>query len=122
MFKINDKLTNENYTQGAVWCNANNARIVKEADGYYIRAVPEPSIEQLSAEKRAERDEAINAIIWRVQRYEQQKLLGIPTTDTEDTYINTLEYIQYLRDIPTSEEFPQVEILTFEGWENKYVK
>lgn len=71
---------------------------------------------ELAAEVRAERDEAINAIIWRVQRYEQQKLLGIETTDSEQTYMNILEYIQYLRDIPNTLSFPNGDILSFDEW------
>lgn len=43
MFKIGDKLTKENYTAGAIWCNANNATIVKQGDEYVIVAIPEPS-------------------------------------------------------------------------------
>lgn len=42
MFNIGDKLTKENYTQGAIWCNENNAAI-EEIDGeYIIVAIPEP--------------------------------------------------------------------------------
>lgn len=87
---------------------------IKEADKTILEN------EQLSAEKRAERDEAINAIIWRVQRYEQQKLLGIETTDSEQVYMNVLEYIQYLRDIPNTLSFPDVAVMSFEEW-NKSV-
>lgn len=43
MFNIGDKLTKENYTAGAIWCNANNAMIVKQGDEYVIVAIPEPS-------------------------------------------------------------------------------
>lgn len=50
MFNIGDKLTKENYTQGAIWCNANNCVInpvtwvIEEAP-----QAPEPTY----AEKRA---------------------------------------------------------------------
>ena len=56
MFKINDYITKENYTAGAIWCNQNNAMIAVLKEGgrvrYQIQAVsvaPEPSY----AEKRA---------------------------------------------------------------------
>ena len=40
MFNIGDKLTKENYTQGAIWCNANNCII--NPDTWIIEAMPEP--------------------------------------------------------------------------------
>ena len=43
MFNIGDKLTKENYTAGAIWCNNNNATIVKEGSEYVIVAIPEPA-------------------------------------------------------------------------------
>ena len=52
-FKIGQVLTKENYTQGAVWCNANNAHIEKQEGQYVIVAnapIPEPTIkEQVSS-------------------------------------------------------------------------
>lgn len=42
MFNIGDKLTEENYTQGAIWCNANNAKIEIIDNEYVIVAIPEP--------------------------------------------------------------------------------
>ena len=43
MFKIGDKLTKENYTQGAIWCNQNGAMI--DRDTWEIKAIPAPSPE-----------------------------------------------------------------------------
>lgn len=116
MFETGNKLTEENYTEAAIWCNENNAMIVQEEDGYYIRAIPEPSTEQLAVLKRAERDTAINSIIWRVQRYEQQRDLGIETADSEETYHKILEYIQYLRVLPQSQNFPNMDVKNFNEW------
>ena len=116
MFETGNKLTEENYTEAAIWCNDNNARIVQEEDGYYIRAIPKPSTEQLAVLKRAERDTAINSIIWRVQRYEQQKQLCIETADSEETYHKILEYIQYLRVLPQSQNFPNMDVKNFNEW------
>ena len=42
MFQIGDKLTKENYTQGAIWCNENNAMIEVIGGEYVIVAAPEP--------------------------------------------------------------------------------
>lgn len=108
MFKMGDKLTEENYTQGAIWCNTNNARIVKEADGYYIREIPEPSTEQLAEEKRAERDRRIDAVRWRIERYQTQKAADLPTTDTAEQYQALLIYVQALRDVPEQAGFPNI--------------
>ena len=49
MFKIGQVLTKENYTQGAIWCNANNAHIEKQGEQYVIVAnapAPESTIEE----------------------------------------------------------------------------
>lgn len=65
---------------------------------------------------RYQRDKMITSIEWRIRRYEQQKYLGLDTIDTEEEYLNILAYIQYLRDIPQSENFPDVEVKTYEEW------
>ena len=84
---------------------------------WYIKGyAPSKPLEQLSAEKRAERNEAINSIIWRVQRYEQQRDLGIETADSEETYHKILEYIQYLRVLPQSQNFPNTDVKNFNEW------
>lgn len=44
MFKIGDKLTKENYTQGVIWSRKNNATINKD---WVIVAIPEPTQEEL---------------------------------------------------------------------------
>lgn len=44
MFNIGDKLTKENYTQGAIWCNENNATI---NESWVIVEIPEPTEEEL---------------------------------------------------------------------------
>lgn len=46
MFKIGDKLTRENYTQGAIWCRKNNATINEDL---VIVAIPEPTQEEINA-------------------------------------------------------------------------
>ena len=49
MFEIGQVLTKENYTQGAIWCNANNAHI-EVLDGVYTivenAPAPEPTTEE----------------------------------------------------------------------------
>lgn len=57
MFEIGQILTKENYTQGAIWCNANNAHIEKQ-DGQYIivenAPIPELTLEEQVAKLEAE--------------------------------------------------------------------
>ena len=49
MFEIGQILTKDNYTQGAIWCNANNAHI-EAKDGQYVIVtnppIPEPTLEE----------------------------------------------------------------------------
>lgn len=54
----------------------------------------------------------------RCDRYEKQKAIGLDTTESEDTYRNYLLYLQYLRDVPQSVDFPNVEVLTFDEWKD----
>ena len=58
MFDIGQVLTKENYTKGAIWCNANNAHIEKQ-DGRYIivenaTSKHEPTLEEQVAKLEAE--------------------------------------------------------------------
>lgn len=50
MFNIGDKLTKENYTQGAIWCNENG--FVINSDTWVIEEAPQAP-EPTYAEKRA---------------------------------------------------------------------
>lgn len=60
MFNIGDKLTKENYTQGAIWCNANNAMIEVIDGEYTIVAIPEP-LPPTREEQQKAREEAYRA-------------------------------------------------------------
>lgn len=55
--EIGQILTKENYTQGAIWCNQNNAHIEKIDGKYVIVANPapaEPTLEEQVARLEAE--------------------------------------------------------------------
>ena len=54
--KIGDILTKENYTQGAIWCNKNNAHIEKQGKKYIIveNTSPAPTKEELLSALEAE--------------------------------------------------------------------
>lgn len=72
--------------------------------------------ETKAAEIRAERDRRIDAIRWRIERYQTQLAAGLETTDTAETYRDILLYLQYLRDLPNLPEFPDVSVSDFDEW------
>ena len=58
MFNIGDKLTKENYTAGAIWCN--NSGCVINPDTWVIEAIPEP-LPPTKEEQQKARQEAYKA-------------------------------------------------------------
>lgn len=86
-------------------------------DLYEKGYAPVKPVEEKEAEVRAVRDQYINDIEWRVSRYRDQKEIDIPTTDTHETYVKVLQYMQYLRDYPESTwNWYEQNPLTFEEW------
>lgn len=76
---------------------------------WYLKGyAPEKPAEQKAAEARAERDRRINAIRWRIERYQTQAAAGMETTDTAEQYKAILLYVQALRDVPAQAGFPDV--------------
>ena len=83
----------------------------------YIKGyAPEKPVDVKAAEIRAERDRRIDAMRWRIERYQTQLAAGLPTTDTAETYRDILLYLQYLRDLPNLPEFPDVSVPDFDEW------
>ena len=64
--------------------------------------------EQKAEEIRSKRDGLIDDIMWRVERYQTQKALGVTTTDSEEQYRAVLAYIEELRQVPEQPGFPDV--------------
>ena len=93
---------------------------IKETSDNYVMVNGEWRINgyKTADEVRQERDELLHSILWRVERYNQQKQLSISTSDSDEEYMKILEYIQYLRDIPEQETFPNISIKSFEEWKN----
>ena len=77
-------------------------------DGHwYLKGyAPEKPVEQKAADFRAERDRRIDAIRWRIERYQTQEAAGLETTDTAEHYKAILLYVQALRDVPEQAGFP----------------
>lgn len=70
--------------------------------------------EEKAADLRETRDFMLSSLDWRFDRYREQKILGIETTDSEQDFIDILQYKQYLRDITKDPAFPDIQIKTFE--------
>lgn len=105
MFNIGDKLSKENYTQGAIWCNENGCVINSET--WVIEAIPEPTEEELVFQKRADRDRLLNDS-------DKRMLPDFPISAEEKEL--WLLYRQYLRDITKDPAFPNVDVLNFANW------
>ena len=93
-----------------------------QVEGEFLPDTDEKVIEQQNIEKsnqvKSIRNQYLSDTLARCDRYEKQKAIGLDTTESEDTYRNYLLYLQYLRDVPQSENFPNIEVLTFDEWLN----
>ena len=77
-----------------------------QVNGEYVLTSSAEAIEQKKSEVRAERDRRIDAIRWRIERYQTQEAAGLETTDTAEQYKAILLYVQALRDVPAQSGFP----------------
>ena len=64
-----------------------------------------PTEDELKAQVRAVRDKYMQTTQNRIDRYRNQKELGIETTDTEEVFKRLLDYTQYLRDYPSGKNW-----------------
>ena len=62
-FEIGQVLTKENYTQGAIWCNANNAHI-EAKDGQYIIVANPPTLEPTIEEQVSSLEQIYGMTRW----------------------------------------------------------
>ena len=62
-FYIGQVFTSEYSPEVAAWCNQNNAYITKEDDKFVIKAIPEPSLEELKEAKIKQIDKEISELI-----------------------------------------------------------
>ena len=75
-----------------------------------------PTEDGLKAQVRAVRDKYMQTTQNRIDRYRNQKELGIETTDTEEVFKRLLEYTQYLRDYPNGENWWSENPMIFDAW------
>ena len=87
---------------------------------YYLKGyAPEKPVEVKQEEVREDRDNKLNGIFWRVERYQTQRESELKTTDDKETYVDILLYLQYLRDYPQKEEWWEQNALDFDEWRKK---
>lgn len=75
-----------------------------------------PTEDELKAQVRAVRDKYMQTTQNRIDRYRNQKEVGIVTTDSEATYKLLLRYMQYLRDYPSGENWWVKNPMVFDEW------
>ena len=75
-----------------------------------------PTDDELKAQVRDVRDNYMQTTQNRIDRYRNQKELGIETTDTEEVFKRLLEYTQYLRDYPNGENWWVKNPMVFVEW------
>lgn len=78
--------------------------------------VPEPTVAELQARKRAERDARMSVTQDRIDRYRNQIEAGFAPTDDAETFKALLHYTQYLRDFTAAESWWTASVLFFEEW------
>ena len=114
----------ESYPEDTIkWCQDNHARIL-EIDPtedairqFQIFPIAAPTVDDKKTAVRSVRDKYLNDIEWRVSRYRDQIEINVDTTDTEETYLKILHYMQYLRDYPeSSETWYEQNPLDFNSW------
>lgn len=81
-----------------------------------VEPVPEPTVAELQARKRAERDAIMQSAQDRIDRYRNQTEAGFDTTDDAETFKALLRYTQYLRDFTAAESWWTASVLFFEEW------
>lgn len=111
----------DEYSKMVDYVVANGYEILDKRPEYFEIVEPKkPTQEELDAQNanivRSIRGEYMAKTLNKVERYETQKAAGIETTESAETYRNYLLYLQYLRDVPQSVDFPDVEVLTFDEW------
>ena len=75
-----------------------------------------PTDDELKVQVRTVRDNYMQTTQNRIDRYRNQKELGIETTDTEEVFKRLLEYTQYLRDYPNGENWWVKNPMVFDEW------
>lgn len=112
MFNIGDKLDKANYTQGAIWCNENNAMIEVIDGEYVIVAIPEP-LPPTKEEIQALRSEAykneVDPITCHIQRLGDEEQTSEVITEIANLVAERKAKVE---DIKARYPYPEVEEIT----------
>ena len=84
-----------------------------------LKKEPEPHVpteDELKAQVRSVRNWYMQTTQDRIDRYRNQKELGVETTDGEEVYKQLLEYTQYLRDYPSGKNWWNKNPMVFDEW------
>ena len=114
----------DEYSKMVDYVVANGLEILDKRPEYFEIVEPKkPTQEELDAQNanrvRSIRGEYMAETLNKVERYEKQLAADLPPTDSAETYRQCLQYLEYLRNVPQSADFPNVEVLTFDKWLNK---
>ena len=85
--------------------------VIGDAPKHYV-----PTEDELKSQVRAVRDKYMQTTQNRIDRYRNQKELGIETTDTEEVFKRLLDYTQYLRDYPSGKNWWVKNPMIFDAW------
>lgn len=110
MYQAGQIIDKKEHIAFANWSNANGGKLrsVSLGDGTYrLEEIPAPTTDELSAQKREERD----SLLAETDKY---MLPDFPIT--EEKLAQYKAYRQYLRDLPEQAEFPNVDVLGFSDW------
>lgn len=107
----------EKYEEMVKFCKEYDLTISDHRPEYFeIVEIPKLTYSEKVNLLKSIRSQKMSDILTRCDRYEKQTAAGLDTTDTADMYYKMLIYLQYLRDIPQLENFPDIEVLSFEQW------
>lgn len=108
--QINDVFDLSQYDSGYKFvCENENTTIEDLGSGKYkIVEIPSLTVDELSAQKRHDRDALLKAT-------DVYMLSDFPISDEERELYK--QYRQYLRDLPEAESFPEVDIMSFKEWQ-----
>ena len=104
---LGQKLTEETYTEGAIWCNENNARINPET--WIVEKIPEPTPEELKGINRELRNQLLRGS-------DEWGVADRPQTDIVKLH---LEWREYLRNYTNNDNWWENPPLTYNEWEQE---
>jgi hypothetical protein len=106
-FKIGDKFTGTYPPEAAIWCNANNAMIVKlDSEEYEIVAIPEPTVEEKNEAIKQTRANLYTELIDPLHAERQRKVVLETWTEADEA-----EYVEQVKALTAKiqEENPYIE-------------